>query len=504
MLAQHQLPLQLKLFLANKNILKVGRGVQGDLSYLQQACQSSTQFVGGIDLAQMAKDRHIITNTRSCSLSDLAAIVLRCNLPKNVSERVSQVWEDETLSDAAHTYAVLDVFASRMIYKHLLNIPIPGPLPAHPSAGDGVLVFNSDRTRIIASGSICPDPCGSLVDGVKLSPTRIAVEVNNVLVPGAIMNQHQKRTLESFGSVPFKVVCLRNHLRIATNAPPYACGLPVKEVPPSQMEDVVSAGELLAEEFDSSLDEAVGALVLDTASADMGGDDPAPLHVTDPQSLSEGLEILGDSLNQVPPLQLWSRVLKDAFHVFKMLYISRTHGIRIEFSRALRDAIFIPDKEDKQRIISWGLTQDPPQDWEFIRSYKSSWLWRHCKRTIPPPEQLHPLVAEVFRVYGPLKDAKTNLPLFNTAAWHAAKNILELIAKGFVSDPPGIALYVQIGIDKNAGGLPIYRCLRGTNMTEGGVHTHLRSRLPTSGVSVRHLLARLNDFTLHHNLLVCI
>ena len=129
-------------------------------------------------------------------------------MPKNVSEQVSQVWEDETLSDAACTYAVLDVFASRMIYKHLLNIPIPGPLPAHPSAGDGVLVFNSDRTRIIASGSICPDPCGSLVDGIKLSPTRIAVEVNNVLVPGAIMNQHQKRTLESFGSVPFKVVCI--------------------------------------------------------------------------------------------------------------------------------------------------------------------------------------------------------------------------------------------------------------------------------------------------------
>ncbi|KAF8996470.1 hypothetical protein BDZ89DRAFT_1149037 [Hymenopellis radicata] len=39
-------------------------------------------------------------------------------------------------------------------------------------------------------------------------------------------------------------------------------------------------------------------------------------------------------------------------------------------------------------------------------------------------------------------------------------------------------------------------------MTEGGVHTHLRSRLPTSGVSVRHMRACLLDFILRHNLLV--
>ncbi|KAK0461442.1 hypothetical protein IW261DRAFT_1614365 [Armillaria novae-zelandiae] len=39
-------------------------------------------------------------------------------------------------------------------------------------------------------------------------------------------------------------------------------------------------------------------------------------------------------------------------------------------------------------------------------------------------------------------------------------------------------------------------------MTEGGVHTHLRSRLPTSGVSIRHMRACLLDFILRHNLLV--
>ena len=30
-----------------------------------------------------------------------------------------------------------------------------------------------------------------------------------------------------------------------------------------------------------------------------------------------------------------------------MFYISRRHGLRYQFVRELRDAIFIPDKEDK-------------------------------------------------------------------------------------------------------------------------------------------------------------
>ncbi|KAJ7182091.1 hypothetical protein C8R46DRAFT_1210641 [Mycena filopes] len=104
--------------------------------------------------------------------------------------------------------------------------------------------------------------------------------------------------------------------------------------------------------------------------------------------------------------------------------------------------------------------------------------------------------------YGPLKDSKTSLPLFNTAAWKIAKNILELIKNGYVSDPPGIQLYYCLGFDKKAGGLPIYRCVRGTNIVEGGVHTHLIARLPSRGASVCHMIACLLDFILGHNLRV--
>ncbi|KAJ6612423.1 hypothetical protein B0H10DRAFT_2223152 [Mycena sp. CBHHK59/15] len=195
-----------------------------------------------------------------------------------------------------------------------------------------------------------------------------------------------------------------------------------------------------------------------------------------------------------------SRVLKDAFHVFNMFYISVSHGLRVEFARALRDAIFILDSVDKARIIAWGKRQNPPQDWNTLLRSSSPWLWRHCKRIIPPPEELYPLVAAVFETFGHLKDAKSGLPLFNSSAWAVAKNILELIQKGFLSDPPGIPLYYKLNVDKF--GLDLYRCIRGSNYPEGGVHRHLLSHLPMSGAGIRHANASLKDFICRHNLVV--
>ncbi len=170
--------------------------------------------------------------------------------------------------------------------------------------------------------------------------------------------------------------------------------------------------------------------------------------------------------------------------------------------RALRDAIFIPDQQDKDRISRYLSTLTPPRDWTYAVRTSATWVWRHCKRLIPPPELLYPQVARVFQTYGPLKDAKTGQPLFNAAAWRAAKNVLALVQAGHVSDPPGVPLYYVVGIDHKAGGLPIYRCPRGTNNTEGGVHRHLRTHLPTSGVSPRHMSNCLTEFRLRHNLLV--
>lgn len=200
---------------------------------------------------------------------------------------------------------------------------------------------------------------------------------------------------------------------------------------------------------------------------------------------------------------LRSRILKDIFHVFNMLRISTSHGLRKEFARALQDTIFVPDQEDRMQISAWAAMAKPPMTFQQLLTSRPKWLWRHCQWSVPPPDILFPLVKNLFMTYGPLKDAATKLPLFSAANWKVAKQILELIRQGFISDPPAIPLYSIIGLDAKAGDLPIYRCSRGTNFTEGGVHAHLRSRMPTSGASVRHANASLCDFVLQHNLRVC-
>jgi len=56
MLAENQLPHQLKVLLSHPRIIKAGRLVNADLKYLEVACQSSMPFVGRLDLAKSAKD----------------------------------------------------------------------------------------------------------------------------------------------------------------------------------------------------------------------------------------------------------------------------------------------------------------------------------------------------------------------------------------------------------------------------------------------------------------
>ncbi|KAJ6447607.1 hypothetical protein C8R47DRAFT_1231364 [Mycena vitilis] len=527
MLAGGRISSVLTQILENPRILKAGRAVSGDLKYLEQATNPSRPFVGAVDIAKMAKDRLVVANAK-VGLSDLCATTLGKRLDKNVSERISSAWDNENLTPMQVRYAALDVYACSCIYKFLSLIPIPVALPNSAQLGTPVLVFNDDRTRLIARGNIerlegsfetgrnRPDGTTEIIN---ISASRCLIQFSEVVVPAAILKP-SKQTLAALGSVPFSAVCLRSHLRVASPvALPQISPPQVSPSAPAESSHNTSAPRPQPNEADSEtrIITAVETSGLDfeTDSSGLGSllreevDSAAPLdraavqaYEADVESQQYGEAVLADAATQAATWLtcIRSRVLKDPFHIFNMFYISVAHGLRIEFARALRDAIFIPDAEDKARIIAWGQRQNPPQSWEELLRKRPKWVLRRCKRIIPPPEQLYGDVAEVFRIFGPLKDATTGLPLFNHAAWAVSKNVLELIGKGYLSDPPGIALYVEQGIDKY--GLKLYQNKRGTNFTEGGVHTHLRSRLPTSGVSVRHVNACLKDFIARHNLLV--
>ena len=181
-----------------------------------------------------------------------------------------------------------------------------------------------------------------------------------------------------------------------------------------------------------------------------------------------------------------------------MIYIPKNHGLRTEFARAVRDAMFIVNESDK--ILVEARLKAEGSSWKEALTTK--YLWRLVRRTIPPPEQLYELLAGVFKTYGSLKDAATGQPLFSASAWKSAKNLLKTVQMGYLSDPPGISLYYTVGVDRKVGGLPVWRCCRGTNFVEGGVHHSIRDCFPPSGITARHAVNRLNFFMLKHNLFV--
>jgi len=128
------------------------------------------------------------------------------------------------------------------------------------------------------------------------------------------------------------------------------------------------------------------------------------------------------------------------------------------------------------------------------------WILARVRRHVPPPEILLPRIAEVIETYGPLKDATTGQPLFNSRAWEVARNLLENVHLGYYSDPIGVELYYNIGRDKN--GLALYRCCRGTNSIEGGVHQNLIRRYTSFNTSPRHAINVLLDYAVRHNMVV--
>ncbi|KAF7720604.1 hypothetical protein EC973_007053, partial [Apophysomyces ossiformis] len=190
------------------------------------------------------------------------------------------------------------------------------------------------------------------------------------------------------------------------------------------------------------------------------------------------------------------RIFKDIFHLMDMVKVPKRHGLAKEFSRRLRDAIFVVDSEDRRLLETYLAAKNIT--WNYMLSTKPSWVLRRVKRVVPPPEELLPVVDNLFKEYGPLICSRTGIPLFDQEAWRQASHVLEAIRLGHVSDPSGYSLYFKIGHDENQ--LPLYRCSRGTNTLEGGVHQNIIRKFMSFGAGPHLTDSVLADYRLRHNI----
>jgi hypothetical protein len=178
--------------------------------------------------------------------------------------------------------------------------------------------------------------------------------------------------------------------------------------------------------------------------------------------------------------------------------ISQAHGLRRPFARALRNAFFEYDSEDKADLEAFFKSKGVT--WEFMMRNFPTWVLQRVRRFVPPPEDLLPRVLQVLYDFGPLLCAKSRQSLFNDKAWEISTNALENIRQGLYSDPPDTQLYYLTGKDKY--GLHTYRCCRGTNTIEGGVHQNIIRWFGAFNAAPDFAVELLRDYTLYHNLKV--
>ena len=116
-----------------------------------------------------------------------------------------------------------------------------------------------------------------------------------------------------------------------------------------------------------------------------------------------------------------------------------------------------------------------------------------------PPSVLAPRLQSVSSQFGSVIDASTKQPLFSAAARRAARQVIKFAADGWLSDPPGVGLYVLRPRDRD--NLPLWLCCRGTNSNEGSVHQKLfKNFMSMKGASAELVHFAMVEWVHRHNL----
>ncbi|KAI7893695.1 uncharacterized protein EV154DRAFT_581873 [Mucor mucedo] len=181
-----------------------------------------------------------------------------------------------------------------------------------------------------------------------------------------------------------------------------------------------------------------------------------------------------------------------------MIPIQKTHGFSKEFSRKFRDVLFVNDPEDERLVTEYLKTRNISLEKMMVKN--SDWVLKRVRRYVPSPSELYPVVKKLFEVYGNAICSVSGNKLFDKKAWKVSNMVLEAIRLGHVSDPPGVSWYYRMSKDQN--GLQVYRCVRGTNSVEGGVHQNIIRKFSSFNASPALTDCVLADYRLRHNITV--
>jgi hypothetical protein len=365
----------------------------------------------------------------------------------------------DSLSPEHIHYAAVDAFVSLEVFKKLKDLStVKEPVTMPTPAGTFVALYASSADKAFPAALGYLRDMTSRESSVARSQELrypgsrylIGMEVVKVLIPGILLDRYKNGlSLDDFGEPNFIISVNRANLLTASE-PNYLSSL--IDIIPSPTDD--QSGGLSLREVDST------------------------------------------EAYTVP-----SRVLKDAFHLLDLIKVSLRHGLSKDFIRRFRDALFVVDTDDKQKVETY--LHSIGTDWNTRLVSDPKFIFDRVRRYIPPPDELYPMVKVVFDKYKNGLCSRTGLPLFDDEAVATSERILEEIRQGNVSDiVGGPSLYTEIGEDKN--GLMKYRCSRGTSSVEGSVHFNIIRKFASYNAGPRLTDAVLSDYRLYHNITVSI
>jgi len=224
----------------------------------------------------------------------------------------------------------LDAYASQAIYNWLVEIEKFGNMPDNVKEGMAVIIYQQDGQKVVAQGTWSPINFqrNQVIDGIDFKAAEniklVAIDVQKILIPGAIIQTHHGCALKDFGLPPFTVIFNINQVHAAF--PEVEDSTPDLPSTQNRSMDIQSEAENIIKEYisDDIHDDSWTRSIDDDCEAS-----PAASTLNQHEIDSENLRIGAEFISHIPTFKpvIQSRVLKDIWHIFDMISISKSHSL---------------------------------------------------------------------------------------------------------------------------------------------------------------------------------
>ena len=152
----------------------------------------------------------------------------------------------------------------------------------------------------------------------------VAIDIQKILIPAATISTHHGHALKDFGLPPFTVIFNRNQVHAAfPEVEDSILNLPSRQ--DMNMEIQNEANNIVKEYLSTDINDDSWTRSIDDDCEPSLAVSTINQHEIDPENLRIGAEFISHTPTFEPVIQ--SRVLKDIWHIFDMISISKSHSL---------------------------------------------------------------------------------------------------------------------------------------------------------------------------------